>query len=172
MTRKKLSTPMEITTADEANAALREIGTLTIKLEAIDAKADQEIGKVKEKAALLGEEHRERITDLEDALSLFCKVNKHKLFNERKSIPLSYGIIGFRQSTSVKTKRTTLELVKKLFPDRIKTAIRVKEEVNKEDLKEWADEELAQVDAAKVPEDKPFYEVNREEVNKNLLKAG
>ena len=172
MTRKKLSTPMEITTAEKANAALREIGTITIKLEAIDAKADQNIGKIKEKAALDGEEHRDRITDLEDALSLFCKVNKQKIFTERKSIPLSYGVIGFRQSTSVKIKRTTLELIKKLFPDRIKTAIRVKEEVNKEDLKEWADEELAQIDAAKVPEDKPFYEVNREEVNKNLLKAG
>ena len=163
---------MEITTEEAANAALREIGTLTIKIEAIDAAADQKIGKIKEEAALKGEEHRDRISELEDALALYCKVNKHQLFSDRKSIALSYGIIGFRQSTSVKIKRTTLELIKKLFPDRIKTAIRIKEEPNKDDLKEWKDEELAQVDAAKVAEDKPFYEVNREEVNKNLMKAG
>lgn len=172
MTRKKLSIPMEITTEEAANAALREIGTLTIKLEAIDAKADQKIGKIKEDAAIEGEEYRDRIAEIDDAIALFCKVNKHKLFTDRKSIALSYGVIGFRLSTSIKIKRTTLELIKKLFPDRVKTAVRTKEEPNKEDLKEWKDEELAQVDAAKVVEDKPFYEVNREEVNKNLMKAG
>jgi hypothetical protein len=69
----------------------------------------------------------------------------------------------------VSIKRTSLELIKKLFPGK---GIRIKEEVDKEQLNDWSDEELAQVDAAKVAQDTFFYVVNRDEVNKDLLKAG
>lgn len=168
--RKKLSPPMELKTTEEVNSALREIGVITMKIEAIDAKADQEIGKIKERAAKEGEEHRERITELDDAIALFLKVNKHNLFTQdKRSLPLSYGTVGFRKSTKVRTKKTTLELIKKLFADRKDTAIRNKEEPNKDILADWKDEELAAIDAAKVVEDNPYYEVNREEVNKNLM---
>ncbi|HPA71679.1 MAG TPA: host-nuclease inhibitor Gam family protein [Spirochaetota bacterium] len=168
-TRKRITGTAQIKSLEDANAALAEIGRLTLQIEAIDGKATEKIGKIKEDAAIKGKEARERIQDIETALSLYADYNKAELFQDRKSIPLTYGQIGFRMSTKVSIKRTTLELLKKLFPGK---GLRVKEEVDKEQLKDWPDEDLAQVDAAKVPQDTFFYEVNRDEVNKDLLKAG
>lgn len=166
--RTRIASPQQIKSLDDANIALAEIGSLQVQLEAIDGKASIQIGKVKEKAATDGEPMRLRIKELESALALFGEYNKTELFKEKKSIPLSYGLIGFRQSTKVSVKRTTLELLKKLFPGK---GVRSKEEIDKEQLKEFSDCELASVDAAKVIEDAFFYEVNREEINKNLLQA-
>ena len=95
-------------------------------------------------------------------------IMKASFLNLLKTINLSYGNIGFRLSTKVSVKKTTLELLKKLFPQ----GLRIKEEIDKEELKTWDDSQLAQVDAAKVEQDTFFYEVNREEVNKDLMKAG
>jgi phage host-nuclease inhibitor protein Gam len=167
-TRKRIATPQQIKDLDEANLALAEIGKLELKLEAIDGKASERIGEIKEKAAKAGEDARNRIQELDSALALFAEYNKNELFKDKKTVPLSYGNIGFRLSTKVSTKKTTLELLKKLFPH----GIRVKEEIDKEEMKTWDDGQLAQVDAAKVEQDTFFYEVNREEVNKDLLKVG
>lgn len=165
-TRKRVATPQQIKNLDEVNLALAEIGNLQLKLEAIDGKASEKIGKIKEAAAKEGEAARERITALDSALALYAEYNKTELFKERKTLALSYGNIGFRLSTKVSTKKTTLELLKKLFPGK---GVRIKEELDKEELKTWEDPDLAQVDAAKVEQDTFFYEVNREEINKALL---
>ncbi len=166
--RKRIATPQQIKNLDEANLALSEIGKLQLKLEAVDGKASEKIGKIKEDAAKAGEEARNRIKELDSALALFAEYNKIDLFKEKKTISLSYGNIGFRLSTKVSVKKTTLELIKKLFPQ----GLRIKEEIDKDELKTWEDSQLAQVDAAKVEQDTFFYEVNREEVNKDLMKAG
>ncbi|MCB1202580.1 MAG: host-nuclease inhibitor Gam family protein [Leptospiraceae bacterium] len=167
-TRTRVATPQQIKNLDEANAALAEIGVLTAKTDAIDAVATRKIGAIKEKAATDGAPHRERIKELESALSLYAEYNKSDLFKEKKTLTLAYGNIGYRFSTKVSIKtKTTLELLKKLFPGR---AVRIKEEVDKEELKEWDDSELATVDAAKVEQDTFFYEVNQEQVNADLLK--
>ena len=168
-TRTRLTSTEQIRDLDEANQAIAEIGRLTMQIESIDGKASEKIGKIKEDAARAGEPARERIKELESALLLYAEYNKGDLFKDRKSIPLSYGTIGYRLSTRVSVKRTTLELLKKLFKGK---GVRIKEEVDKEELLTWKDEDLAQVDAAKLVQDTFFYEVNREEVNKDLLKAG
>jgi phage host-nuclease inhibitor protein Gam len=159
---------MQIKSLDDANQALAEIGRLTMRLEAIDGKAAEKIGKIKEEAAKNGEEFRERIKELESALALFSEYNKGDLFKDKKSISLSYGTIGFRLSTKISIKSSTLDLLKKLFGGK---GVRIKEEVDKEELKDWSDTDLAQVDAAKITKDIFFYEVNREEVNKDLMRA-
>ena len=166
--RKRIPTPQQIKNLDEANTALAEIGSLQLKLEAIDGKASEKIGKIKEQAAKDGEESRNRIQELDSALALYAEYNKQELFKEKKTIGLSYGNIGFRLSTKVSIKKTTLELLEKL---NFWKAIRVKKEVDKEELKTWDNEQLAQVDAAKIEQDTFFYEVNREEINKDLLRV-
>ncbi len=63
--------------------------------------------------------------------------------------------------------KSTLFLLKKLFGG---AAIRVKEDVNKEELKDWPEEKLAQVHAKKEHKDQFFYEIDRERINEALLK--
>jgi phage host-nuclease inhibitor protein Gam len=153
---------------DDANLALKEMGILERELEGIDAEAQKQCGAIKEKAAKEGEPIRDRILELSTALGAFTEYNKADIFpKDRKTIELTFGVIGFRQTTSIHVKKSTLELLQKLNLQRF---IRVKEEPDKEAMRELTDEALAQVDAVRKVKDDFFAEPNREEVNKDLLK--
>lgn len=169
-TRTKIETPETINSFDDATAALIRISHLTAEVEAIDNKVDAEIAKLKEKAAKSGEPLRDEIKNIEAALVLFGENNKKDICKPpKRSTDLAVGTIGFRESTAVKVGKQTLPLLKKLFPKGT-PAIRVKEEVNKEELKNWKPEELAKVDAAKKTKDTFYYEIIRDEVNQTILR--
>ena len=157
-----------IESLEDANTALKELALSELYLSSIDAKYTKKIGTLKEQAAKEGDNTRRRIKELGDTLSLYAQYNKTKLFEKKKSLDFSWGTLGFRKSTKLKTKKTTLELLKKLFNDK---GVRIKEEVDRDALHEWPDEDLAQVDAAKTVTDDFFYEINKEQVNRELLEA-
>jgi phage host-nuclease inhibitor protein Gam len=75
------------------------------------------------------------------------------LFKDKKTVQLSFGNFGYRKSTSISVKKTTLELLKKLGLDRY---IRVKEEPDKEAMADMDDEALAQADAVRKVKDDFF----------------
>jgi phage host-nuclease inhibitor protein Gam len=80
---------------------------------------------------------------------------------------VSFGVFGFRKSTSIHTKKTTLDLLEKLGLDKY---IRVKKEADKEAMAVLDDETLAQVDAVRKVKNDFFCEADKEEINKDLLK--
>ena len=80
---------------------------------------------------------------------------------------LSFGVFGYRASTSISVKKTTIELLKKLHLGKY---IRVKEEPNKEALAALDDETLHQVDAVRKLKNDFFCEANIEKINEDLLK--
>ena len=157
----------KIKTLEDANLALKEIGLLEHELETIDGEANKKIAEIKADCAKQGEGLRKRITDLSALLGAFAEYNREELFKDRKSQKLSFGEFGYRKSTAISIKKTTLELLKKLKLDRY---IRVKEEIDKDLMAEMSDESLAQVDAVRKVKDSFFCQANREEVNKELLK--
>jgi phage host-nuclease inhibitor protein Gam len=157
----------KIKTIEDANLALKEIGLLEHQLAVIDGEANKEIAAIKEKCAKEGEGLRSRIADLSSLLGAYAEYNRAELFKDRKSVELSFGSFGYRKSTVISVKKTTLELLKKLGKI---IFIRTKEEVDKEAMAVMADEELAMVDAVRKVKDTFFCEANREEVNKELLK--
>jgi phage host-nuclease inhibitor protein Gam len=146
---------------------LKEIGILEKELEGIDADAHKRIAEVKTDAAKKGEDIRKRITDNSALLGAFAAYNKGELFKDKKTVQLSFGTFGYRKSTSISVKKTTLELLKKL---KLKKYIRIKEEVDKEAMASLNDETLSQVDAVRKVKDDFFCEADKEEVNKELLK--
>lgn len=157
----------KIKTLEDANLALKEIGLLEHELETIDGEANKKIAEIKADCAKQGEGLRKRITDLSALLGAFAEYNREELFKDRKSQKLSFGEFGYRKSTAISIKKTTLELLKKLKLDRY---IRIKEEIDKDLMAEMSDEALAQVDAVRKVKDAFFCQANREEVNKELLK--
>lgn len=157
----------KIKTLEDADLALKEIGLLEHELEAIDGEANKKIAEIKADCAKQGEGLRKRITDLSALLGAFAEYNREELFKDRKSQKLSFGEFGYRKSTSISVKKTTLELLKKL---KLVRYIRIKEEIDKDLMAEMTDESLAQVDAVRKVKDSFFCEANREEVNKELLK--
>jgi phage host-nuclease inhibitor protein Gam len=157
----------KIKTIEDANLALKEIGLFEHQLAVIDGEANKEIAAIKEKCAKEGEGLRSRIADLSALLGAYAEYNRAELFKDRKSVELSFGSFGYRKSTAISVKKTTLELLKKLGLARY---VRIKEEADKEAMAALDDETLAQVDAVRKVKDAFFCEANREEVNKELLK--
>ena len=157
----------KIKTLEDANLALKEIGLLEHELEAIDGEANKKIAEIKADCAKQGEGLRKRITDLSALLGAFAEYNREELFKDRKSQKLSFGEFGYRKSTAISVKKTTLELLKKLH---LTKYIRIKEELDKDLMAEMSDESLAQVDAVRKVKDAFFCQANREQVNKELLK--
>ena len=154
-------------TIEDVDLALKEIGLLERELEVIDAEAHKQISEAKEKAAQKGEPLRKRIAEVSAKIGAFAEYNKDELFKDKKSIELTFGVFGFRKSTCVSVKKTTVELMQKLGLD---SFLRIKTEPDKEKMAELDDETLSQVDAVRKIKDDFFCQPNKEEVNKDLLK--
>lgn len=154
---------------DDVNLALRDIGLMEKELDAIDAKAAKDIAEIKTKAAKDGEELRKEIATTAAKIQAYAEYNKAELFKDKKSVDLSFGKIGFRQSTKISVKKTTLELLKKLG---FIACVRIKEECDKDAMGNMTDEDLKSVDAARKVSNDFFCEANMEEVNKDLLQRG
>jgi phage host-nuclease inhibitor protein Gam len=166
MSRTRISTL--ISDLDEANNALKEITIMKMELESIDSQADKEIGVIKDKAAKRGLHAREKIKQLETALASYGEYYRSELFKDKKTQSVSYGQFGFRESTVISVKKSTLDLILKQYPGGEK-GIRTKKSVDKEELASWSDEELHSVNACRKKNDTFWYEENRDEVNKTLL---
>jgi phage host-nuclease inhibitor protein Gam len=160
-------TPEKLETLEDVNSALRELGLLEREIETIDAGAQKQIGDIKAAAAKQGEPLRKKIAELSAKIGAFAEYNKADLFKDRKSVDLTFGVFGFRKSTSISVKKTTVALLEKLLLDKY---VRVEKQPDKEAMKEMDDDSLAQVDAVRKVKDDFFCEPNREEVNKDLLK--
>ena len=157
----------KIETIEDANLVLKEIGLLESELESIDNEAHKAIAEIKSKAASDGEGKRKRIAELSSLLGAYAEYNRSELFKDKKSIQLSFGSFGYRKSTSISVKKTTLELLKKLG---LSAYIRTKEEPDKEAMANMDDDALHQVDAVRKIKDDFFCEADKEEINKDLLK--
>ncbi|MDR2785051.1 MAG: host-nuclease inhibitor Gam family protein [Treponema sp.] len=157
----------KIESLEDANLTLKEIGLLERELETIDGDAHRQIAEIKTAAVKEGEPIRKRITDLSALLGAYAEYSRAELFRDKKTVQVSFGVFGYRKSTSISVKKTTLELLRKLG----KTVfIRTKEEADKEAMAVLTDEELAMVDAVRKVKDDFFCEADKEEINKDLLK--
>ncbi len=193
-TRIKTANSGKIESLDDVNMALKDIGLAQKELDAIDAKANAEIAKIKEKALKDGESLRTKITESASKIQSYAEYNKDELFKDAKSLELSFGKIGYRKSTKISVKKTTLEMLKRLLDGRktelekaeseekrnaitvlitkIQSCIRVKEEPDKESLGLMDDAFLQTVGASRKITNDFFCEANIEEVNKDLLTQG
>ena len=102
----------------------------------------------------------------EQALVQFALARREELFKNRKSRELTFGTIGFRVSSSLRTiKKMTWERVLGVLKERGMTnCIRIKEEVDKEALRTLGPNTLADVGCKLTQEDAFFYELNEAEL--------
>lgn len=191
-TRYKSSSDTKIESLEQVNLALRDIGQAEKELALIDAKANEEISKLREKALKEGEESRKFITETVAKIQSYAEYNKSELFKDAKSLELAFGKIGYRKSTKISVKKTTVELLKSLlgqnrltlestsdaekktalagFIAKIEACIRVKEEPNKDALILMEDSFLHEVGASRKVTNDFFCETTPDNVNKEALK--
>ena len=167
--------PKVVVLADpkEADAALAELAGIKRDLAALECVMNESIDAIKAEAKAQSTPLTTRLKDLEAALANFATARKDDLFPKKKSLEMTFGVLGFRQSTKLKTlARFTWKLVLERLQELaagpngapFHQAIRVKPEVDKEAMRDWPEERLAAVGVHRVADDEFFYELKAEAI--------
>ena len=154
---------------EEADAVLARIAARKRELSRLDLGLKEDVDALKLKCAEVSEPIRQEIEVLEQSLVRFGEARKPELFAKRRSLELNFGTLGFRASSSVKPMRkTTWEQVLGLLKDSqdkmLAACIRVKQEVDKEALRQLPQEKLAEAGCRLEQVDTFFYELTETEL--------
>lgn len=167
MTRIK-PTPLVVTfsTTDEVDNALAHIAARRRQVAIVETGMNEKIDKIKQDAAEECEPALQEIVILEQAILRYAEAQKATLFGTRKSLALTFGIIGYRASSKLKTlaKWTWERVLQTLRDNEYRKYIRVKEDVDKEALRELPPELLAKIGVKIVQEDVFYYELEEQEL--------
>ncbi len=147
---------------DEVDTALKQIGEIDRELSMIEAAQNEQIDQVKTQAKSTMAPLADRKAGLELAIRDYAEANRAEFASVKTKI-LTFGSVGFRLSTKVLVKRVgdTLQSLKDLG---LSACIRVKEEIDKEAMKNLDKETLANVGAALKSENVFGYEINLEKL--------
>lgn len=158
MARKRIEGTAFQTWAD-VDQALRQIGEIERDLFLIEGDTNESIDRLKETAKAQAKPYLDRKTALELAMKEFCETHRAE-FAKIKTKQLVFGSVGFRLSTRVLIKRVadTLQALKDLG---LMHCIRLKEEIDKEAMKQLPAETLAEVGAGLKTENAFGYEIDR-----------
>jgi len=166
--RMKPKAVESIRSNQEVDDAFFRIAQLRLLLKGIDADAEERINKIKAEAVKKAEPYRAEIEKLSNGIFVYAEYEKNNLFDKKRSVELNFGVFGYRRSSSIHVKKTTLELLKQLG---FSQAINVKEMVNKEVLGGYDDETLAKVDASREEKDEFWFEVKEQAITETLPKT-
>lgn len=142
----------------DANEHVRRVGDLTMKITAAEHKAADDINEAKACLEIAVKPLQQEIDTYIRSLEAFAAAHKDD-FGKERSKKLNFGLLGWRKSTSVTIKKTTLEKIKEVFAKaKAAMCIITKETVSKEALAKLTDEELASVGARREVKDDFFVE--------------
>lgn len=151
---------------EHANQVLGEMTEAARKIKEIEMAMNAEIDAAKARGASVAAPIKKRVEAMGNGLNAFAEANRADLFSGGKTKELDFGRFGFRKSTEVTTvAKTTLAMVlERLKSLKFSEAIRIKEEVDKESVREWPEERLALVGMRRVEKDVFWYELKQEEL--------
>ena len=172
MARKRVIEPPSIQTWEDANDALRQIAEAQLALTDIEGEMNKQILGAKKVAEEQGKQYKDRVAKLERELKDF--VTEHRAdMGKTKSKTLTFGEVGFRQSTSVslpRAKEKIADIIRFLKARQMMDCIVTKEEVSKEALKKYGADTVTAVGATWKQGDVFGYELNLAKLEQ--IKAG
>jgi phage host-nuclease inhibitor protein Gam len=159
MARKRLA-GTQLENWDEVDDALRQIGMIDREAGLLESSANEQIDRVKAETKESAAPLLAKKAALELAVKEFCEANRGD-FAKVKTRLLTFGSVGFRLSTKIMIKRIadTLQALKDLD---LKSCIRIREEADKEAMKNLPTETLAAVGASLKTENVFGYEIDQE----------
>ncbi len=126
MSKREKKPVMAVKTIEEAEVAMAEYATADAKLAKINATMDEQITAIRRKYADDIQELSDLREDKLNELHFFAESNA-QLFDKKKSIQMSHGVIGFRTGTpKLKTLKkftwgAVTELLKEYLPGHVRT---------------------------------------------------
>lgn len=115
------------------------------RLKGIEAEMELEVQKIREKFTLRIEKTRVDYDHNLELLKRYAEENRSTLFEKKKSLNWTHGIIGFRTGTpkvSKPSKVTWDTILKTLKDEGLKAFIRVKVEINKDKIIESREDKV------------------------------
>ena len=166
MARSKPNTIRPIGDLAQVNAGLAEIAEAKRAIKAIEAEMNAAIDRIKAEGEMQAAPLQGLIRTIEGGLQAFAEFHKKALFAEKRSKELDFGAVGFRKSSQIKPapKSTWEQILGRCKELKFEAAIRVKEEINKDELATWPDERLELVGARRIEKDQFWYETKAEEI--------
>ncbi|MFV0421329.1 host-nuclease inhibitor Gam family protein [Oleidesulfovibrio sp.] len=147
-------------------AALAEMADIDRSIARHTADMNEVMDKAKADSKAQCEPLLQRRKALEDAVATFATLHRSELFDKKKSRDLGFGIVGFRKVTKLLTlpKITLGNVLERLHDLGFTSAIRTKESVDREVMREWPEERLHTVGMRRVSEDEFYIEIASEEL--------
>lgn len=135
MGKREKKPVMAVKTIEEAEVALAEYATADARLAKITATMDEQITAIRKKYADQIQDLTDTRDEKLDELHFFAESNA-QLFDKKKSIIMSHGVIGFRTGTpKLKTlKKFTWGSITELLKIHLPTYVRTVEEPAKDKL--------------------------------------
>lgn len=158
--------PLIIGDLPQADEALRKLAEITREQARIEQGLNEQIDALKAAAKLQMEPLTAARKRLEDALAVFGLQRKDELFGAKRSLDLTFGVIGFRKTTSLRllAKHTWAMVLGRLQDLNLTEGIRTKLEVDKDELRGWPDARLETVGVRRETTDEFFIEPKLEEI--------
>ena len=155
----------------EFESALADFAALDAKEQAITAKMDEQITRIREKNADALADIKAKKEEKFEVVQTYCEERKAELFSKRRSIETIHGNVGFRTGTpKLKTLKgftwaAVTNMLKVVLPDYVRTV----DEPAKDKLLADRDTELVQMKLAEaglfVDQDEAFFvDLKKEEV--------
>lgn len=165
MARKRISSMVTLHNWQEVDDALRQIGEHDRDIKAAENVMNEQIAAAKAAATARVQPLKEQVAELELALKEFALAHRDDM-DGRKSKQLSFGSVGFRRSTKIglpSAKEKIAAIVARLRARGMDECVNQPDpKVDKEALKKYGADIVAEVGATLTVEDVFGYEINEE----------
>lgn len=159
MARKRVTEP-QLKSWEEVDACLKVMGDAENQISVITAEMNAAIAEAKKAAEEKAAQYKEMIKQNEGKIKEFTTVRKEEL--KGKSRQLTFGTVGFRQSTKLSLPPDTGEVILKLRENGMADCINVKETINKDTVKSYPEEDILKIGGYLQRTDSFWYETDKD----------
>ena len=159
MARKRVTEP-QLKSWEDVDACLKAMGDAENEISVITAEMNAAIAQAKKEAEEKAAQFKETIKQNEGKIKEFTTIRKEDL--KGKSKQLTFGTVGFRQSTKLLLPSDTAEVILKLRENGMADCINVKETINKDTVKSYPEEDILRIGGYLQRSDTFWYETDKD----------
>ena len=129
----------------EAHEAMKHFARTSSQLKGLEAEVELEVQKVRDKYKVRVEKIRVEYNDALDKLKAYAEEHRADLFDKKKSVDWTHGLMGFRTGTPKVAKPTRItwaKVLEILKEEGLTHFIRMKEELDKDKIIESRQDQL------------------------------
>ena len=162
---------LNIATPAEAQEAMLEMLRAKLQIDRIETAMNDAIKRAKENAEAQAGPIKDSMCIMETALKMYADKRKEALFLERRTIHTLYGSYGYRRSselkpmTGVKLGDVAEICLEKGYAD----AVKITKSVQKDVIRQWPSEKIAEVKCRIVEKDTFGYELDMKALDKERM---